>query len=306
MKIDPDKRNTYIGSSDASDILAGNFDRLWREKMGIVERPDLDDSFPVQLGRLTEDFHLDWTIKRLSEERGYDFTWSKAQKNGKQHFAWQTFSNPDPSKRSFQIPLGSHPDAIVKSDHGNALPMEVKITGRFRNADEAAQFYMPQIQHHLICWSADTLLFSVVCGTSEPERIWVGHSPEWQDHYIEQCAKFWHYIEAETAPAPMLFGDASPTMPKIPAKIADSVPLNGFKRRSLADSNQAPALIEEFLITKKQAARHDEVKKELKEMMREDENELYHDALVIKRSKSNSILFQIKDEGWTQAKEAAE
>ena len=292
VQLNPDDRTTYIGSSDARDILAGDFDKVYSEKAGLKERPNLDDSFPVQLGRITEDFHLDWSIRRLNEETGGAFKWSKTKPDGEQHFAE---FRPDVADDVPPI-LGSHPDALVRDHAGGVYPLEAKITGRFRNADEAADFYMPQLQHHMLCWGVDRILFSVIVGTSEPERIWVGASPEWQEHYIGACTRFWRYIEAGERPAPTFFGDVKKPTVVVPTKIADTVPRNGWKKRSLDGDNKAPALIDEFIITKAQAKRHEEVKKELKDLMREDENELYGSKVTLKRNVKGSILITVHDE----------
>ena len=173
-------------------------------------------------------------------------------------------------------------------------PVEAKITGRWPNADLAADFYMAQIQHHMICWGADQLLFSCVCGTTEPERIWIGYSPEWAEFYVDRCEEFWQYMIDEQPPTPQFFPDSKKV--KVPTSVKDSVPIDGMKRRSLEGNNRAATLIPEFIRTKREVKLHDEVKKELKEMMQEDEKELYHDDLVLKRNKAGSILFTVKNE----------
>lgn len=282
-------RNTYIGSSDARDILSGDWDKLYRVKTGAVERDDLSGVFPVQLGLLTEDFHLDWTVDALMKERGEGYKWSKLAADGEQHSA--TFT---PEASLSRAPLASHPDALLRIPDGTIVPIEVKITGRFKNADEASDFYMPQLQHHMICWGVDLLLFSVVVGTTEPERIWIGRSQEWQDHYLERCDRFWSHIANRQPPAPSFYGNTK--APKlVPTKVADSVPRNGFKRRSLDGSNEAAVLIPQFIETKAAVKRHEQIKDDLKAMMADDENELYGDALTMKRDSRGAIRFTIHE-----------
>ena len=283
-------RSTYIGSSDAADILAGNFDRLYDIKTGATPEPDLSDVFPVQLGAFVEEFHLDWTIRKLNEEHNDAFRWSKFAEEGKQHAS--TFK-PD---LAFNSPtLRSHPDALLKDKQNRVIPIEVKITGRFSTVEEAADFYMPQIQHHMICWNVDQLLFSVVIGTKEPQRIWVGASTEYQRHYLDRCDAFWGHIEAGIPPARQVYvplGDK----PLVPRSVADSVPFDGMTRRSIANDNRAPGLIAEFIETKKAVKRHDEVKKELTGMMKDDEREIYCDGFTIKRDKRGAKRITVSDE----------
>ena len=59
----PPDRCSYIGGSDARVIMGRDDDalvRLWREKRGEAEPPDLSDNLLVQLGRATEDLNRRW------------------------------------------------------------------------------------------------------------------------------------------------------------------------------------------------------------------------------------------------------
>jgi hypothetical protein len=285
------ERKDYIGSSDARDILSGDWDKLYRKKIGLIPDADLSDSFPVQLGLLTEDFHIDWSVRALNAEGGPQFKWSKTAKDGEQHCA--TFT----PEGSFNAPLlGSHPDALLRDELANVYPLEAKITGRFKNADEASDFYMPQLQHHMLCMGTDLILFSAVIGTTAPERIWVGASPEWQEHYIAKCDTFWGHVKSEIPPAPVFYDKVKKAAPIVPAKVADSVPRDGFKKRSLDGDNRAPELIEAFFTDQDAEKRFKSTKETLKSLMREDENELYSDRLTLKRDVRGAIRFYPKKE----------
>lgn len=263
------ERRNYIGSSDARNILSGDWDKLWRRKMGLIPEDDLSDSFAVQFGIFCEEFHLDWTIRRLNEENDAGWEWSKGPRPGDQHFAQLNLDTEHKPR------LGSHPDALVRQPHAKGVkyPLEAKLTGRWKDAEEAADFYMPQLQHHMLCWDIDLLLFSVVIGTNEPVRMWIGASPEWQDHYIERCDTFWSHVVNNQAPSPAFFDHDKAV--KVPTAVKDSVPINGYKKRCLDGDNRAPGLIAEFVETKKAVKRHDEVKNTLKSMMQPDEAEIY-------------------------------
>lgn len=287
MTADTNDRQTYIGSSDAKLILAGDYDRLWREKKGLLPKPDFSEVFHVQLGVIVEPFHAEWTIRKLNEERGStEFQHSLHTPAQEQHFASAT--------TSAGAVLGSHPDGLLRHvSSGQIYPLEVKHTGRFGSAADAAQFYMPQLQHHMFCWGVDRLLFSVVIANEEPERCWIGLSPEWIEHYVQKCDEFWRYVITDTAPSPKLFDTDAPI---VPTKVADSVPINGFKRRDISSDNRAQSLVPEFLETQRAAKRHDEIKNELKAMMAKDENELYSPALTMKRDARGAIRFTVKDD----------
>ncbi|WP_138469853.1 hypothetical protein [Poseidonocella sp. HB161398] len=289
-------RNKYLGSSDARDILSGDWNRMYREKMGLQPREDLSGSWPVQLGLATEDAHLDWTIAKLAEEHGEGFKHSKLKDDGDQHEAVfkpeGTFHNPV---------IGSHPDALIRTPDGFVYPMEVKHTGRWADAEEAADFYMPQLQHHMLCWRSELLLFSVIVGAAQPEYIWIGASEDWQRHYIERCDAFWHHVKSKTPPSPRFFDSSMKPKPIVPAAIKNTVPFNGMMRRDLSDNNQIPALVDEFVTTKLAAARHEEVKKELKELVKDTDSEVYHPRITMKRNKRGAILIAIHDEAKKEA-----
>lgn len=291
MTID---RTRYIGSSDARHIISGDYLRVYKEKMGLA--PPFEPSFAMQLGLLVEEFHLDWTINQLNEQVGGGYKFSKhvdpqhtpgedAPIAAVQHYAEFTATDYE-----HQPVLGSHPDALGRDLHGNVFPIEVKITGRFRNTEEAADFYMPQIQHHLLCWNAERLLFSVICGTNEPERIWIGYSEQWRQHYLERCNVLWHHIKAEIPPAPLMTDLDRATVPK---PIANTVPFDGMTQREMTGSNRWKAISAEFLETKEAVARHDKAKADLKGMMGDDERRIYDDQLELKRDKRGAIRINI-------------
>lgn len=280
-------RGKYLGSSDAPDILSDDWTRMYAEKVGEREREDLSDAWPVQLGICTEPLHLDWLTKK---NPGWE--WSKAPASDPEN---QHFSSFTP--KGTKAVLGSHPDALLKLPDGRVLPVEVKQTGRWRNVDECADFYMPQLQHHMLCWGVDLILMSAIIGTAEPTTIWIGASEPWQEHYVERAVKFWQHIEAKHPPVKPLYATA-PGKVKVPTAVKDSVPFNGQKKRSLAESNLGPQLIAEYNQTKIASVRHELVKGELKAMMQDDECELYHDALTIKRNKAGSKLIKVHDPEW--------
>lgn len=280
-------RNTYIGSSDATDIMAGRFDKLFMVKSGLREREDLSDKFHVQLGVVTEPFHVDWLAKRLREaypERKVD--WSSAAPGGEQHFATYTRALDGSGPL-----LGSHPDALMRID-GAIYPVECKITGRFRDADEAADFYMPQLQHHMLCWNVSECLFSLSRNCTEPERIWIGASESWQNHYLDACDEFWAVLRSGERPAPNLH-DEEPR--KVPQPIRDSVPFDGMRRQSITENNYQMKLVGDIIQTKSAHDMHAAAKDELKSLVPADVRELYdtETGFAIKRDKRGALRFTI-------------
>lgn len=158
---------------------------------------------------------------------------------------------------------------------------------------------MPQLQHHLYAWGAERLLFSVIVGNQEPERLWIGASSEYISHYVSRCDAFWQHMREDRAPSPAFFGASSEV--KVPQAVKDSVPINGFKRRDISMDNMAQALIPEFIETKKAAQRHEQIKDDLKALMKPDEAELYSPQITLKRDKRGAIRITVKDEDGKKA-----
>lgn len=57
-------RSTGLGGTDAMRIMKGEWNALWKEKMGQAEPVDLSNIFRVQLGIFTERFHLEWIARQ--------------------------------------------------------------------------------------------------------------------------------------------------------------------------------------------------------------------------------------------------
>ncbi len=274
------KRNEYIGSSDAINILSGNWLELWQIKTGRKEPDDLTNNFKVQLGVYTEPFHITWTLNELFfDYKNYELV------DENNYFAFHT-------EMLTGVPFGSHPDAIICdfNEPKKRIPVEVKHTGRFRSASDACDYYMPQLMHHMFCMGSNYCVFSVIRGNEAPERIWVEANDVYIRHYVSRALSFWNYVRDDIAPPPFI----EHTKPQ--QSIVDSIKRNGFKRRDLNTSNIAHQLIDRYLVTKPVVDEHNSVKAELKALMADDEDELYHSKLTMKRNKRGSILFKLPKE----------
>src|ERR1700753_3662796 len=66
-------RRFGIGGSDAGRIMRGEWNRLWKEKLGLVAPEDLSGNLAVQMGSFTEPLNAYWFEKvtgRQVERRG--------------------------------------------------------------------------------------------------------------------------------------------------------------------------------------------------------------------------------------------
>lgn len=270
MSVTNKMRQKYIGSSDARDIMYSNWSHLFEKKSGLCEPDDLSDNFPVQLGIATEDFHIEWTTQRIAQ---HDFPCHAA---GKQGFYKLTTHNG--------TPLGAHTDAILVA--GNArYVLEVKHSMRFSSAVEAAEFYMPQLQHLMICTRKSVACLSVIIGNKEPDRAWIEADQDYQNDYIRRCDEFWRLVESRSPPH-----GYKPVEEK--RSHTDQIKINGMTRRSLEHSNHAQELIDKYIINQPAAVTFNKVKSELKALMSESEAELYHPKLTLKRNARGAILIK--------------
>lgn len=272
-------RTTYIGSSDAIDIVTRDWHKTWAVKTGKVERENLDDVFKVQLGRFTENFHLDWTIRRLGEE---DPGWYEIDGSRQ----WEATDTRLP----FVV---SHLDAIVrKGDDKPGCPVEAKHSSGARPMAHLIDFYMPQLQHHLLTTGADKLLFSVILANNEPERVWIGRSDEYIDTLRAYYEEFWGYVQSDTPPPKAGF---SPEAGVITPKVTDLIPIDGMTRRDAGQENAFMSLAATFRDTKAAHGQHEAAKKEIKTLIAPTESEVRSPILTLKRNKKGSVLIDLHE-----------
>lgn len=265
------KRSDYIGSSDAIDLVAGNWDEVYDRKINPPEEDPLDDVFKVQLGKFTEVFHIDWAIKRLKE-------------------AGEVIGG-GAMQIEYLHPCGfvaCHADGSVMTPDEEHFPIEVKHTGGQRSQMDLINFYMPQLQHILMCSGRKKLVFSAIHGNEEPEINWIGASEEYQSALLATYSEFWTMVHQRHRPVNRTrFVDAGTE-----SRILDAVTVDGQIRVDMSSNNFFNECADNYAQTKEAAKLHDTAKKELKAMMTADIRELYSDKIVLRRSKSGSVLFR--------------
>jgi len=282
-------RHLFIGSSDAKKIMGNDWQDLWLRKTGRKESDDLSDVFRVQLGVFTEDFHLDWTFRKFLQgetaKAASSWKMSKHSVGNEQHQIVR--------KSSLDTPLRSHPDALITNlnDPKEGLPIEVKHSGAFLNANAACDWYMPQLQHHMFCWGKRNLLFSVILGNNEPERIWVERNDEYVHHYLTRADMFWDLVKSDTPPDDLFLHDNI-----LHSSITDNIRKNGMVRRNIAEDNHLTSLVQDLYETAPAAKQHADTKTIIKKEMKEDEAELYSNRVSIKKNKRGAVTIKLVGE----------
>lgn len=278
-------RATYIGSSDAHDILRTNWLQVWRRKVKLVTEDDLSDNFKVQLGLHTEPFHIDWTLRRFIEGRA----------EVGEHWYEMPACRQQAVQDRDQSYIGCHLDAALAYEHGAqtfVYPVEVKHSSGGRTLDELVDWYMPQLQHQMMVTGRDRLLFSAIMGNAEPERVWIGRSDDYIAKLRELYARFWKLVE--TREAPLASGPIEDEI--ITPKIKDAIPINGMKKRDGSASNEFMAQAHALRDTKAAHTAHEDAKKALKGLIADDEAEVYSPVVTLRRNAKGSVLVKIHEE----------
>lgn len=254
-----------IGGSDANRIVRGDTLELWREKTGKRAPADLSNVFRVQLGLLTEPFHLEW------------------------HSLYETTvlsSDNEPMYSPGVTPEGwmyaSLDGWVLLED----VPIEVKHTNEHNHLRGCAEYYMGQLQHIMLVTGTDRIRFSIIRGNNEPEWGYVAADRDYQKRLLAMEQNFWFHVTEDVAPP------AQPQETEALAEAAKQIPINGLKPYDLSSDNEFCSLAVDYLTLKPQAARFEDVKKELKAKVPADASEVTCPSIVIKRSANGALRFQ--------------
>lgn len=255
-------RSTSIGGSDAVRIHKGDWLSLYNEKMGIAEPVDLSDVFPVQLGKLTERFHLEW----LRDKQGFDLI-------------LPTDEQPLRFQDDF---MSCHLDAIAPDPK---RIFEVKHSNSFGSMDDLLDRYMPQLQHNMYVTRADECVFSAIMGNSEPVPVRVAAHPGYQQELFAMERAFWDCIESETPPV-----DANAVTVengKFKFKFDDLIEYD-FDRDA---NNQWLSLAIDYTENLAASKTFEAAKKGLKDLVPDDARLVKGGGVTVKRDKRGSLRF---------------
>ena len=263
----------FIGGSDATRIMTGNWYDLWAEKTSRKEPDDLSDNLAVQLGTYTESFHVNWFCNQINmlpmKQQSYELV-----ENG--------------------VPYKGTVDAIVvpnqeqfTNSSGNTLPLdalqksilECKHTNAFTNMKEQLARYMPQLQFYMHVSGVKECYLSCIFGNSTWDYRKVSFDGDYVNHMNVAIKAFWTCVEDDTAPT-----DGAP-----PSANTDKIPIDDMVRRDASADNQFISIAHDFMATMNDAKSHEAYKKMLKELVAANEREVYSDVLTISRDKRGSL-----------------
>jgi hypothetical protein len=250
------ERKGFIGGSDCVKIMQGEWLELWQVKTGRVESEDLSDNIAVQLGVHTEGFNLGWFEKQR------DCMLSSHQKT--------VFSEIG------IVPVKGTIDAMWQ----NSI-VEAKHTNSMTNMDTIIERYMPQIQLYSELTKSDGAYLSVIFGNNRWESVYVRRDKEYFDSMWAVVSDFWGYV----------LRDEEPVGVDTPKISLDKIEVDNMVRRDASTDNEFISYAHEYKQNKAAAKAFETAKTTLKQMVADNEREVYCDVLTIKRSKSGSLLF---------------
>jgi predicted phage-related endonuclease len=255
----PDRRS-FIGGSDAR-IIMGNDEaalvRLWREKRGEADPPDLSSNLIVQLGTATEELNRTWYERNTGRSIG------------------------DVQRRVHHsaIPwMVATLDGIVE---GNGAVFEAKFMLPWSFSEEAAaEKYMAQVQHNMWVTHLRSAVLSIITGGGKWVEMTIPMDPLYLSVLVSAEKKFWRCVQSGEIPH---LTNAEAPRPRIEAvRIVDMSASNSWAEFAGLFRNTRQAFLE-----------HERAKSELKSLMPEDAKEAIGHGVRAKRSRSGAVSFDL-------------
>ena len=260
---------------------------MMREKFFLKDPDDLSAVLPVQLGILTESFHLEWLRKKLAP--------TDEVMTEQVHF-----------KRS-QGRLVSTVDAVY-SGH----IVEVKHTNERNTLDKAMAYYYPQLQHHMMVSGKEEIIFSCIFGNSSHDHCVVYRDEAFIITYLDRCKDILDLIENfqtdDWFKQEMMddeeFSRALPVWTKDninkKLKIATDkgVIYNLDERKDEAFGNEFNNLSYDYKVEHQTAKESEDRRKQtaeaLKELVPDDAKSVTCNGVVVSRNKRNDLSIRLK------------
>lgn len=173
-------RRSGIGGTDARHVMAGDWLHLWEEKTGRRHPPPLGDIFRVQLGLVTQRFHLEWIAKR-------------------QKIDVLIYPNDDAGR----IIDPSTPWRYITldgMDETNGVAIEVKHSHSANTIRECAEYYMAQLQHNMSITGHLWMWLSMIPGNAEPLTVRIDRDAEYIERLMEMEQTFWWHVTKDVKP----------------------------------------------------------------------------------------------------------
>jgi predicted phage-related endonuclease len=254
------ERRSFIGGSDAR-IIMGNDEaalvRLWREKRGEADPPDLSSNLIVQLGTATEELNRTWYERNTGRSIG-----DVQRRVQHSTIPWMVATL----------------DGIVE---GSGAVFEAKFMLPWSFSEEAAaEKHMAQVQHNMWVTHLRTSVLSIITGGGKWVEMTIPVDPLYLSVLVSAEKKFWRCVQSGEPPHLI---NVQPPRPRIEAiRIVDMSSSNSWAEFAGLFRNTRQAFLE-----------HERAKSELKSLMPEDAKEAIGHGVRARRSKAGAVSFDL-------------
>tara|TARA_R110000764_G_scaffold46637_8_gene104632 strand:+ start:5223 stop:5999 length:777 start_codon:yes stop_codon:yes gene_type:complete len=249
--MQPD-RSSYVGGSDAGPIMRGEWLNLWLVKTNRVEREDLSNVFPVQLGIFTESLNRLWFTKRMNIDVEFPV-----------EFISKEFR-------------GGTVDGLT-ADGGI---LECKHVNQFYDTDRLTNYYYAQIQHYLSLYPDRTHAWLSVIKGNDWNPLRIERDNNYISRLIEAEEAFWHHVTTDTSPAQGTPLDES--------EWQDGEPL-ALVRMDMTGSNAWAHAAASWLENKASSQLYDQANKAIKTLVPDNAREASGNGIAVFRDKRGSL-----------------
>jgi hypothetical protein len=185
-----EQRRKYVMAGDTADLMAGNWKKVWRQKMGIDGDDDLSRVLAVQLGSMTEPLNLFWCERETGREVAY------CTDNPLMAAIWQDLTGrealPEMMTSQDYEWLACNLDALSTTSKGHQCVLDAKHVGK---ADQAMiERYTPAMTHQATVMGTDWWALSVFIGNSKWLLVEQEVDPFYQGELIATTQEFWQYV----------------------------------------------------------------------------------------------------------------
>jgi predicted phage-related endonuclease len=254
------ERRSFVGGSDAR-IIMGNDEaalvRLWREKRGEADPPDLSSNLIVQLGTATEELNRTWYERNTGRSIG-----DVQRRVQHSTIPWMVATL----------------DGIVE---GSGAVFEAKFMLPWSFSEEAAaEKYMAQVQHNMWVTHLRSAVLSIITGGGKWVEMTIPMDPLYLSVLVSAEKKFWRCVQSGEPPHLI---NVQPPRPRMEAiRIVD-----------MSSSNSWAEFADLFRNTRQAFLEHERAKSELKSLMPEDAKEAVGHGVRAKRSRSGAVSFDL-------------
>ena len=231
--------------------------RLWREKRGEQEPPDLSHNLIVQLGKVTEDLNRSW----------YERASGRHVRNV-QHRV----------KHPLVPFMAATLDGIVD---GLEAVFEAKFMLPWYFSEAAAvEKYMPQLQHNMWVTNLRRAVLSIITGGGQWVEVNIPMDPLYLSVLVSAEKKFWRAVQ-------------SGELPRLVNAVMPRPPIQAVRIVDMSGSNSWTEFAALFRDTRQAFLDHERAKNELKALMPEDAKEAKGHGVSAKRSKSGAVSINL-------------